>query len=134
MILRLGRAVLSDGWVVLHLLVTAIPAVYCVVLALSGDTFSQAGPAFEPMARVASEGQWSGASGMVALFGFVALWVPSRSFWALTTILLAAWHGVVAWKIFEASPQIPGTYIYAMFAFIATIKAGMRRDFDGWHF
>ncbi|MDB5371806.1 MAG: hypothetical protein JWP04_448 [Belnapia sp.] len=112
----------SDGWAVLHLVVSAVPAWFCLVLSWRGDTFATGGGAFVAMAAVASEHTWALVSGIVAVMGGSAWWTRSWPIWVGSTVILSAWHGLVALLVFQANPIGTGAGTYALLALAATIK------------
>lgn len=122
------RELTHDGWAVLHLIVSAVPAWFCLVLSWHGDTFATGGGAFAGMAAVASEHAWAIASGLVAVLGGSAWWTRSWPFWVASTVILSAWHGLVALCVFQANPIGTGAGTYALLALAATIKVARRVD------
>lgn len=116
------RALTHDGWAVLQLVLVAIPASFCVILALPASSFSVGLLAFAPMQAIMPEGAWAATSGFVAGFGLWS-WF-SRNWWVslAASTTLSMWHSAIAACVFVASPLLPGAATYSWLAVAALLK------------
>ncbi len=121
-------ALSRDGWAILHMVVSAVPLWFCFVLSMHGDTFATGGGTFRHMAALATESQWAWASGIIGVVCGAAWWTRFWPYWIMSTVFLAAWHGLVALSVFQSNPIGTGAGTYALLALAATIKCARPTD------
>jgi uncharacterized membrane protein YbaN (DUF454 family) len=119
---RAWRAVLADGWLVLHFATCAIPAWFALVLSLPGNTFEASASSYSHLAAITTEHTFAMVSCVVAVFSAMAWFINGPWVWLASCVMLSGWHGALAALIWTANPLGTGGGTYAVLATTAFVK------------
>lgn len=114
-------AQLCSSGMVAHLTLLLIPAWFCFVLSLEGDTFSS-NAVYNVMSQIMTEHNWSIFSGAVFLTSLLLWWNDSRITTVMSLGMLCFWHGMVSTSLLLTFTVTTGTGTYAILALAATLR------------